>query len=102
MPISEYEIRQLLYFHYNDLKPFTVEDVLRKAKMSLNRNATREEIEKILNMLEVNNVISKGSDNEISLSVKLIRNKCEKCTFVFYLGDSNICPNCGSSLKPLE
>lgn len=101
MAISEYDLRQLLYFHYNDLKAFTLEDVLKKAKMSLNRNTTKEEIEKLLNNLETSNVISK-SNNEMHLSKKLVRNKCSDCTFVFYLGDSIKCPNCGGSLQPLE
>ena len=104
MGISEYDLRQLLYFHYNDLKAFTVDDVLRKAKMSLNRNTTREEVEKLLNILETNNAVSRSSNNndEMHLSKKLIRNKCTNCTFVFYIGDSIRCPNCGGTLQPLE
>lgn len=101
MGISEYELRQLLYFHYNDLKTFTVDDVLRKAKMSLNRNTTREEVEKLLNNLETNNVVSK-SNGETHLSKKLVRHKCTQCTFVFYLTDLIRCPNCGGNLQSLE
>ncbi|MEM2760743.1 MAG: hypothetical protein QXU32_04065 [Nitrososphaerales archaeon] len=100
MALSEYELRQLLYFHYNDLKEFTVEDILRKAKMSMNRNITRDEVEKLLNLLEKNNVISKDSE-EMRLSSKLVRNKCTNCTFVFYVYCSR-CPNCGGNLQPLE
>ncbi|MBI5133133.1 MAG: hypothetical protein HZA83_00310 [Thaumarchaeota archaeon] len=104
MGITEYDLRQLLYFHYNDLQAFTVDDVLRKAKMSLNRNTTKEEVEKLLNILEVNNAVSRSNNNsdEMHLSKKLIRNKCTNCTFVFYVGDSIRCPNCGGTLQPLE
>lgn len=104
MGISEYDLRQLLYFHYNDLRVFTVDDVLRKAKMSLSRNTTREEVEKLLNILETNDAIRRSSSNndEMHLSKKLIRNKCTNCTVVFYVGDSIRCPNCGGTLQPLE
>lgn len=103
MGISEYDLRQLLYFHYNDLRAFTVDDVLRKAKMSLSRDTTREEVEKLLNVLETNNAVSRSSNSdEMHLSKKFIRNKCTNCTFVFYVGDSIRCPNCGGTLQPLE
>ena len=103
MAISEYELRQLLYFHYNDLTAFTIDDILRKAKMSLNRNTTKEEIEKLLSALETNNVVTKdNSNNEIRLPKKLIRGKCINCMFVFYLVDSDKCPNCAGILQPLE
>jgi PHP family Zn ribbon phosphoesterase len=101
MGISEYELRQLLYFHYNDLSSFTVDDVLRKAKMSLNRNTTREEIEKLLDNLQADSVLSK-SGGEIRLSKKLHRSRCTNCTFVFYLSDPVKCPNCGGSLQALD
>jgi rRNA maturation endonuclease Nob1 len=101
MTLSEYELRQLLYFYYNDLQPFTADDVLRKAKMNLNRNTTKEEIEKLLNIMEVNKAIIRN-DGGIRLSKKLVRHKCIKCMLVFYLGEANQCPNCGGNLQSHE
>ena len=99
MILTEYVLRQLLYYHYNDLGEFAVKDVIRKAKMSLNRSTTEEEVVNLLKILETNNVISKNSNNGFHLVQKLTNNKCANCSFIFYIGGSANCPNCGSALQ---